>query len=47
MRPQLVGTVEYREYVGALRHPSSRGLRAEIDPTEARLPTRDVHLPRT
>jgi bifunctional non-homologous end joining protein LigD len=37
--PQLVGTVEYREFVGALRHPSWRGLRAEIDPTEVRLPT--------
>ncbi|MCC3328349.1 non-homologous end-joining DNA ligase [Nocardia abscessus] len=47
VRPQLVGTVEYREYVGALRHPSWRGLRAEIDPAEVRLPTRDVHFPRT
>ncbi|WP_280247992.1 ATP-dependent DNA ligase [Nocardia abscessus] len=39
VRPQLVGTVEYREYAGALRHPIWRGLRAEIDPTEVRLPT--------
>ncbi|MFF7944133.1 hypothetical protein ACFZC5_30875 [Nocardia gamkensis] len=31
--PQLVGAVEYREFVGALRHPSWRGLRAEIDPS--------------
>ncbi|MGY2087824.1 MULTISPECIES: non-homologous end-joining DNA ligase [Nocardia] len=38
VKPQLVGTVEYREFVGALRHPSWRGLRAEIDPTEVRLP---------
>ncbi|WP_062973322.1 ATP dependent DNA ligase [Nocardia gamkensis] len=45
VRPQLVGTVEYREFVGALRHPSWRGLRAEIDPTEVRLPTRDVNSP--
>ncbi|MER7450311.1 non-homologous end-joining DNA ligase [Nocardia beijingensis] len=46
VRPQLVGTVEYREFVGALRHPSWRGLRVEIDPSGVRLPTRDVPFPR-
>ncbi|MER7455321.1 hypothetical protein ABTW96_34125 [Nocardia beijingensis] len=30
VRPQLAGTLEYREFVGALRHPSWRGLRAEM-----------------
>ncbi|WP_435592774.1 hypothetical protein [Nocardia sp. bgisy118] len=38
VRPRLVGTVEYREYVGALRHPSWRGLRIEIDPVTVGLP---------
>ncbi|WP_084501357.1 ATP dependent DNA ligase [Nocardia xishanensis] len=36
--PRLVGTVEYRESAGALRHPSWRGLRVEIDPATAGLP---------
>lgn len=39
VKPQLVGTVEYREFVCALRHPSWRGLRTEIDPIVVRLPT--------
>ncbi|UGT70936.1 hypothetical protein LTT66_12660 [Nocardia gipuzkoensis] len=26
---------------------AARGLRAEVDPTQVRLPTRDVHYPRT
>ncbi|MFF0532813.1 non-homologous end-joining DNA ligase [Nocardia amikacinitolerans] len=38
VQPRLVGTVEYREYVGALRHPSWRGLRVEIDPVTVGLP---------
>jgi bifunctional non-homologous end joining protein LigD len=28
---ELVGDVEYREYVGGLRHPSWKGLRADTD----------------
>ncbi|MEU2175316.1 non-homologous end-joining DNA ligase [Nocardia sp. NPDC019219] len=38
VKPQLVGTVEYREFVGALRHPSWRGLRTEINPSEVKAP---------
>ncbi|MGV9823449.1 ATP dependent DNA ligase [Nocardia xishanensis] len=38
VQPRLVGTVEYREYVRALRHPSWRGLRVEIDPVTVGLP---------
>ncbi|MEU6185755.1 hypothetical protein [Nocardia sp. NPDC047038] len=45
VKPQLVGTVEYREFIGALRHPSWRGLRVEIDPSGVRLPTRDGTSP--
>ncbi|BDT99001.1 hypothetical protein IFM12276_20300 [Nocardia sputorum] len=46
VKPQLVGTVEYREFIGVLRHPSWRGLRVEIVPSGVRLPTRDVPFPR-
>ncbi|MEV0027812.1 hypothetical protein [Nocardia sp. NPDC050793] len=38
VQPRLVGTVEYREYAGSLRHPSWRGLRTEIDAADVGLP---------
>ncbi|WSY64599.1 ATP-dependent DNA ligase [Nocardia sp. NBC_00881] len=39
VQPRLVGTVEYREFAGALRHPSWRGLREEIHAINVRLPS--------
>ncbi|MCP2280831.1 ATP dependent DNA ligase domain-containing protein [Nocardia amikacinitolerans] len=38
VQPRLVGTVDYREYAGSLRHPSWRGLRTEIDAKHVGLP---------
>ncbi|WP_378741273.1 hypothetical protein [Nocardia brasiliensis] len=35
---ELVGAVEYREFVGALRHPSWRGLRTDIQIRHVRRP---------
>ncbi len=39
VEPRLVGTVEYREFAGALRHPSWRGLCVDIDAIGVRLPS--------
>jgi bifunctional non-homologous end joining protein LigD len=33
VRPILVGDVEYREFLGSLRHPSWKGLRADVTDT--------------
>ena len=39
VRPELIGDVEYREFRGSLRHPSWRGLRADLSILD------DVRLP--
>ncbi|MGN0040518.1 non-homologous end-joining DNA ligase [Rhodococcus sp. (in: high G+C Gram-positive bacteria)] len=41
VEPELVGDVEFREYVGgSLRHPAWKGLRADKSPTDVDLPGR-------
>ena len=40
VEPRLVGDVEYREFVGSLRHPSWKGLREDKTPDEVDLPGR-------
>jgi bifunctional non-homologous end joining protein LigD len=34
VKPVLIGDVEYREFRGSLRHPSWKGLRADISEIE-------------
>lgn len=38
VHPELAGDVEYREFNGTLRHPSWKGLRADVDSGFVRLP---------
>lgn len=39
VRPELVGDVEYREYNTTLRHPSWKGLRADVTISAVHIPT--------
>ena len=44
VQPQLVVTVDYREFTGRLRHPSLKGI-ADVDADAVTLPFTDQHLP--